>query len=282
MPWVVAPISGVSFYSPTCHGGYLDHPNVFCLGQNFSHRTLRFEPGAVVEAQKGAFHGLGDSLLKSYGATNITIIGYGATLRMHREDYRNTSLYAHSEYRMGMAFYSVSGLRIEGLTVEYTGGDGLYLENDYDVAVTGCRFLNNYRQGMSIGSCTNCTFTDTVFSNTSGTFPMCGVDIEPSGCDAAGVCSMENIIFHNCSADHNEGCGFSVSANEALTVAFEDCSFTGNSGLGSIAASNMGPYQNISDPTSDPLVGWLNITRCVARGGTGPGILMYHPSPSTR
>ena len=63
MPWVVAPISGVSFYSPTCHGGYLDHPIVFCLGQNFSHRTLRFEPGAVVEAQKGAFRGMGDSLL---------------------------------------------------------------------------------------------------------------------------------------------------------------------------------------------------------------------------
>ena len=52
---------------------------------------------------------------------------------------------AHSEYRMGMSFYSVVGLRIEGLTVEFTGGDGLYLENDYDVAVTGCRFLNNYR-----------------------------------------------------------------------------------------------------------------------------------------
>ena len=30
---------------------------------------------------------------------------------------------------------------------------------------------------MSIGACTNCTFTDTVFSNTSGTWPMCGVDV---------------------------------------------------------------------------------------------------------
>ena len=91
-PWVVEPIAGVSFASPSCHGGYLDHPMVFCLGKNFSHRTLRFEPGAVVEARRGAFHGLGDSLLKSYGATDITIIGHGATLRMHREDYRNSSL----------------------------------------------------------------------------------------------------------------------------------------------------------------------------------------------
>ena len=273
-PWVVVPISGVSFASPSCHGGYLDHPMVFCLGQNFSHRTLRFELGAVVEAKRGAFHGLGDSLLKSYGANNITIIGHGATLRMHREDYRNASLYAHSEYRMGMSFYSVSGLHIEGLTVERTGGDGLYLENDYDVNVTGCNFLNNYRQGMSIGACTDCSFTDTIFSNTSGTWPMCGVDIEPSGCNAAGVCNMKNIVFRNCTADHNQGGGFTVSAGESLTIAFEDCTATGNGGSGSFVSQNFKPRLNISDPSSRGLVGWLNLTRCVARGGNGPGLLM--------
>lgn len=54
----------------------------------------------------------------------VTLIGHGATLRMRRADYGNTSLYKHSEFRMGLSFYGVRQLRIEGLTVEETGGDG--------------------------------------------------------------------------------------------------------------------------------------------------------------
>ena len=116
-------------------------------------------------------------------------------------------------------------------------------------------------QGMSISSCTNCSFINTVFSNTSGTWPKCGVDvslaapfassskaqkqllvaqIEPSGCGKSqelhpGVwhqgCSLQSIIFQNCTADYNDGCGFSIDpGGRDLTIAFEDCKLHGNHG----------------------------------------------------
>ena len=124
--------------------------------------------------------------------------------------------------RTGLSFYGVRDLLIEGLTVEETGGkrraiiagvwaafskdpkrqslragDGLYVQDLYNVTVRDATFMRNYRQvrrscvqtpseacsdgrcaqGMSISSCTNCSFVNTIFSNTSGTWPKCGVDV---------------------------------------------------------------------------------------------------------
>ena len=43
---------------------------------------LVFEPGVLVLAKKGEFRGKGDSLFAATDAENITLRGYGATLRM--------------------------------------------------------------------------------------------------------------------------------------------------------------------------------------------------------
>lgn len=45
------------------------------------------EPGVVLLAKKGAYLGTGDSMLTANGVENLTIRGYGATLRMHKKDY---------------------------------------------------------------------------------------------------------------------------------------------------------------------------------------------------
>ncbi|MCF6284389.1 MAG: DUF1080 domain-containing protein, partial [Candidatus Hydrogenedentes bacterium] len=47
---------------------------------------LTFEPGVLVLAKRGEFKGRGDSLLSAHGAENLTIRGYGATLRMWKKD----------------------------------------------------------------------------------------------------------------------------------------------------------------------------------------------------
>ena len=106
-------------------------------------------------------------------------------------------------------------------------------------------------QGMSISSCTNCSFINTVFSNTSGTWPKCGVDIEPSGCGKSqelrpGVwhqgCSLQSIIFQNCTADYNDGCGYSIDpGGRDLTIAFEDCQLNGNHGASFMIDSERHP-----------------------------------------
>ena len=118
-----------------------------CLQQNSSNTTLRFEPGCTIQAKRGSFHGSGDQLLYANGVSNLTIIGHGATLRMHRTDYANASLYAHSEDRMGMSFYSSQGLSIEGISVEESGGDGILLDSVANVHIKNVSLVKNFRQG---------------------------------------------------------------------------------------------------------------------------------------
>lgn len=60
-PWVVAPMPGLSYASAVCTGG---HPTVICLDQNSSGITIVFAPGVLILAKSGAFHGLGDTLLR--------------------------------------------------------------------------------------------------------------------------------------------------------------------------------------------------------------------------
>ena len=95
-PWLVAPVPGLSYASAVCKGS---HPTVICLDQNSSGITIIFEPGVLVLAKRNEFHGLGDTLLRANNVHGITLIGHGATLRMRRADYGNTSQYAHSEFR---------------------------------------------------------------------------------------------------------------------------------------------------------------------------------------
>ena len=136
--------------------------------------------------------------------------------------------------------------------------------------------LMSAAQGMSISSCTNCSFINTIFSNTSGTWPKCGVDvslaapfasskaqkqllaaqIEPSGCGKSqelrpGVwhqgCSLQSIIFQNCTADYNDGCGFSIDpGGRDLTIAFEDCKLHGNHGASFMIDSER-PQRSVLD-----------------------------------
>ena len=60
---------------------------------NRSNVELRFEPGVVLQAIRGLFHGKGDSLLRISQADNVSISGAtGAAMRMWRVDYANASL----------------------------------------------------------------------------------------------------------------------------------------------------------------------------------------------
>lgn len=60
-------------------------------------QEIFFEPGVVVTAKRGAFQGSHDSLFRAKGKGEITIGGYGATLRMQKADYM-TEAYAKAEW----------------------------------------------------------------------------------------------------------------------------------------------------------------------------------------
>ena len=93
-----------------------------CLRSN---QTLLLEPGAVVMAKAGSFHGVRDALLNAVHTVNTTVIGYGATLRMRRIDYMNRTNYAFGATRGGINLWAAAEVRLLGLRVEECGGDGL-------------------------------------------------------------------------------------------------------------------------------------------------------------
>ena len=55
--------------------------------QLVSGQEIFFEPGVVLTAQRGAYRGGGDSVLNADNLTNLVLRGYGATVRMQKEDY---------------------------------------------------------------------------------------------------------------------------------------------------------------------------------------------------
>jgi hypothetical protein len=72
---------------------------------------------------------------------------------------------------------------------------------------------------MSVISAANLTVENTIFSNTAGTAPACGVDLEPDH----PYEDMINVSFTDCSLPGNAGGGFQIflAAYGALCVCFE-------------------------------------------------------------
>ena len=136
-PWMVRPLKGAS------------------------NQEILFERGAVVMAKKGEFHGKSDFLLTYAESTNVVLSGYGATIAMRIDDYTNKALYAWSEWRHALTLSGVRNVRVEGLTFDGSGGDGIYFgsagvgRHCRDVVVRDVTCTRNNRQGMSVISAAN-------------------------------------------------------------------------------------------------------------------------------
>lgn len=200
---------------------------------------LIFEPGVLVLAKRGEFKGRSDSLFRAAGAENLTIRGYGATLRMWKADYQNPP-YVKAEWRMGISISACKNVLIEGLRIESTGGDGIYISGDgarkwsEDVTIRNVHCDDNHRQGISIISAQNLLIEGSTFSNTSGTAPESGIDFEPNAPDERLVnCVVKNSLFEN-----NVGNQMLVylkpldTTSEPVSIRFENChGRMGNAGM---------------------------------------------------
>lgn len=150
--------------------------------------------------------------------------------------------YTKAEWRCGIWLQQSDGVTLRGLTVIESGGDGIMILggsldraepipslNTHIVdcvfdrncatvpryALTIARFLTLAcrvvgwathvdRQGMSVISAINLTVENTIFSNTAGTAPAAGVDLEPDFPHEA----MINVTFTDCACVGNAGGGF--------------------------------------------------------------------------
>ena len=205
-----------------------------------SHTHISFLQGIEVAAVAGEFHGGGDCLFTTTpGTTNVTIVGWGATWRMRRSDYADNRTYSHSEWRAGLLVVHSSFVRVVGLKITETGGDGIYVIRSSDLLIDSVVVDRCYRQGISVIAAKNMLVVNSTFSRTGqgtlgtgvqmGTPPMCGVDLEPDQYEDSFI----NVTFDSCRATENFGCGFAVAlsrstnATPPLSVVFRNCSVSG-------------------------------------------------------
>ncbi|NOY81307.1 MAG: right-handed parallel beta-helix repeat-containing protein [Kiritimatiellaeota bacterium] len=202
-----------------------------------SNQEIVFEKGVVVEAKKGEFKGGNDSLLTVRERENVTLIGYGAVLRMRRADYDDPKQYKKAEWRMVLNILSSKNIKVYGLTLALSGGDGIYLGvskrgvTNRNIHIKDVICDRNYRQGISVISARDLLIENTVMRDTRGTPPMAGIDFEPNH---AGE-ELVNCVMRNCVSENNAGYGYvlyvpTLRAESApLSIRLENCISRGNS-----------------------------------------------------
>lgn len=189
-----------------------------------------FEDGVEVLAKKGAFQGKTESLFSLTGVSNVTLRGYGATLRMRRADY-DAPPYAKAEWRHVLSIRGCEAITVLGLTLAESGGDGIYLgsvkgrPHNRNIVIKDVICNRNYRQGISVISAENLLIENAVLSNTGGTPPAAGIDFEPNRPHEV----LKNIVMRGCLSHDNEGNGYLFAlhqmnaASEPISIRLERC-----------------------------------------------------------
>lgn len=236
-----------------------------------SNQEIVFEPGVVVIAQKNSFKGTQDCLFSALEATNVTLRGYGAVVRMRKGDYKK-STYPKSEYRHAIRFLGCENIKVLGLRIESSGGDGIYIGATRDkrfvpcknVLIRDCVSDDNYRQGMSVTSADTVLIENCVLSNTRGTLPAAGIDMEVHNPKDV----LANIVISNCVSKNNSGSGFIASisrlseSSRDVSILFVNCyaKNCGAPGLRVRANNESGPK------------GLIEFKNCTSEGITYAGI----------
>jgi len=236
-----------------------------------SNQEIRFEQGVEVLAKRGEFKGAGDSLFTAKLRENITLIGYGATLRMWRSDYA-AAPYAKAEWRHVLNFCSCSNVKVIGLTLSESGGDGIYLGTGKE-GVTNKNFLikdvvcdKNYRQGISIITAEDLLIENTVMKNTDGTAPRAGIDFEPNRPGERIV----NCVMRDCVSQNNAGAGYVAylapldATSAPVSLRLENCTAIDNGGLACGIITGNTPDR--------ALTGRVDLIHCTFQGGKGAGL----------
>jgi len=228
-----------------------------------SNQEIIFEPGVEIMAKAGEFPNggesnylLADCLFKASGVKNLTLKGYGATFKMTREEYPGSTI------RHCLSLLSCENVRVEGLTIKESGGDGIFLGFDAFGDATVCKNINikdvicdnNWRNNLSITCGEDIVVENCIFKNAKGTNPQGGVDIEPG----RKWSKINNVTLRDCVFEGNFKYGLNVNlgqmenTSDGVSILVVDCKMHDN-GRHGILMQNM---KNVN-PCS-----WVKFTRC--------------------
>lgn len=232
-----------------------------------NNKTIIFEESVNIVAITGAFSDIYSTLFYLDECNHITVIGYGATFKMQKNEY---IAYNNSQYRHCVLLMSCTNINIYGLKLMDSGGDGIIIASWSGVAYQRyCEniFLkdlwsdNNYRQGISVISAQHLRVENCWFSNTVGTAPQAGVDIEPN----QPFERLIDIVFEKCRFTGNTGGGIKVtpisidSTTLPMDITFNNC-YVANNGV------NRYQIETYSYPSG--ATGNVYFNNCMTDGGS--------------
>ncbi len=207
-------------------GGWVTGPLRLTRGA----RVIVLMPGTEIRAAAGAFSGLSDCLLTLYGVRDVHVVGYGARLVMRKAEY------VDGQWRHALSLMGVQRVTVEGLAMDSSGGDGIYIDGLRDpsgllesrqVRVAHVTASANRRQGLSVISAENLLVEHSRFESTSGHAPMAGIDFEPDHDGQRLVnCRIRNSVFTgNAGPPALIDLGRLSERSAPVSITFEDCLF---------------------------------------------------------
>ena len=200
-------------------------------------KEVVLEDGVTLRAKKGEFHGKNERLFKILRATNVVFRGEGNSgIVMNKKDYQDKSLYTHSEWRNCVLVWGSENVKVQNLFLNSSGGDGIEVTESKDLLFEDLRCDDNHRQGISVCGAENLTVRRCTFTNTIGTWPMCGIDLEPFKESQV----LKNILFEDCTFDGNRASGIDLHLSvmnlsgktEPLSIRFRNCKARKNTFFG--------------------------------------------------
>jgi hypothetical protein len=235
-----------------------------------SNIKIVMEPGTIIETNATLL--TGTLKLLNIAGSNVHIVGYGATVQMVKAGFS-------SQFNHGVSITGTAGSQIviEGLSSNDSGGDGFYVDAaNVDVTLYDCKANNNRRQGMSIIQCKSLTDYRGQYTNTTGTAPSAGIDIEP---DQTGY-SLGPIRLVDTICSGNDGPGIEIFLEDwAATTNYADIQIIGLKTSGNGQASINGRYRPGIDvnrmPSTSPCKGRIVIENAFMEDEGASGITVY-------
>tara|TARA_R110002049_G_scaffold307988_1_gene510495 strand:+ start:521 stop:1675 length:1155 start_codon:yes stop_codon:yes gene_type:complete len=164
-------------------------------------------------------------IIKIENVQNVSIFG----LKVEGDRYRRIDPdNKHGEWGMGLMIKSSENIKVYNPTITKCWGDGIYIgrgdveKPNNDVLIYQAIIDDNRRNGISIICGRDIEIIEPLVSNTKGTSPESGIDIEPNGPDDV----IDNILIKDAYTYNNEYIGIVVSLSQMVSDKAKEATIT--------------------------------------------------------
>lgn len=176
-------------------------------------KTIFIEEGVTIQARPGRYDDPSAMIFRCTHCRNVRVYGYGATVRGLRDEEFNAEDMS-GEWRHSFGLYQAESFLIEGVTIENSGGDAIYItgvdEPSRDVSIVNVTVNGARRQGISVISVDGLRVRGFACSDVHGRYPMAGIDFEPNRADEV----LTDILLEDIRLERNGRAGVMLALHQ--------------------------------------------------------------------